>query len=330
MDFQHVKEFLSIKGASGVQLGLHQAGSSQIHNFGESQDNSLYDIASVSKVAQTAFLFMILQEQKKLSVDDAIGKYLPNLSEELKSIKLRYFLSHTSGLPAWIPFYFFEESTIDVINRHKPVTSPGKKRVYSDVGFVLLGKVLEVISQKGIADLFESEISKPLKLSSTFHERSVPKKRCLQTSTGNPFERKLTKDRGFQEPQEFKWRDYPVIGEVNDYNCHRAFKGQAGHAGLFSNADNLLKLGKAIIEHPQFDYFTTQIHEKNSLGFLNRADWLRVTFSEKSVGHHGFTGCTFILDGKQNAVYVFLSNRQRYGLIEEKYPDYKNYLPKIS
>lgn len=327
MDFQHVKEFLSIKGASAVQVGYFDGNSPNVHNFGETNASSLFDIASVSKVAQTTFLFMNFQEAKRLSVDDPIGKYLPEIRDDLKQVKLRYFLSHTAGVPAWIPFYFFDKPYLDVINDFKPSSKPGENRVYSDVGFILLGKVLERISGQNIVDLFKKEIIEPLALKNTFHEQNVPKKRCLQTSKGNPFEQNLAKQRGFSEPDNFKWRTRPIIGEVNDFNCHQAFGGQSGHAGLFSNAADLMTIGRALMQHPQFEYFTGQIHERNSLGFLNRADWLRFTFSDSTVGHHGFTGCSLILDAKEKKIMTFLSNRQRYGLIDGKYPEYKNYFP---
>lgn len=329
MDFQRVKDFLKQKGASAVQVGYFDGERAEVFNFGESESDSLYDIASVTKVVQTVFLYMISQEEKVLSVDDEIGKYLPRIREDLKKVKLRYFLSHTSGVPAWIPFYFFPKNYLDIINEHVPASKPGEKRVYSDVGFILLGKILEEVSGKSLDKLFEEKISRPLGLNNTFYENQVPQSRCLQTSTGNEFEKNLAKKRGFKEPENLSWRTQPLIGEVNDFNCHGFFKGVSGHAGLFSNSADLITIGQALMEHPQFEYFTTQIHERNSLGFLNRADWLYHTFSGKTVGHHGFTGCSFILDSEVNKIFVFLCNRQRYGMANGEFPNYKAYYPKF-
>lgn len=322
-NLDRIKEYLSTNSANSVQIGYQSVNKKEIQNFGESKIDSVYDIASISKVVMTTYLVMMAYDKKLLKLEDKVSKFFNFKNREIENITLLELLSHTSGLRGWIPFYLSSHNSFLEIIEHETLNNKNQ-RVYSDLGFILLGKVLEKIFEAKLNFIFKENVIDPLKLKNTFFEKGFNSKKVIPTSIGNPFEKNLSKSLDFVK--DFDWRDYRLQGEVNDGNCHHYFKGVSGHCGLFSNCEDLLMICDSMKNHNCFSYFTSIDIQKNGLGFLKDKSLLKFSFSDATLGHHGFTGCSLFLDPKEHKNLIFLSNRQFGGLNESSnYLDWKNY-----
>ena len=153
-------------------------------------------------------------------------------------ITVRQLLTHTSGLPAWRPLYILAEGERDralsVIAAEDLEYRPGTRVVYSDLGFITLGFLLERFTGKRLSELARDEIFEALGLKSTFFNPEI----AMQTGiaaceTGNAYERQPP--RRWRTPEYANWRENVIWGEVHDGNAH-FLGGAAGHAGLFSTA----------------------------------------------------------------------------------------------
>src|SRR5690606_7872588 len=124
------------------QVGYSSPKSDFICSLGDAEDNSLFDIASVTKVLLTVNLVIRSVQEGKIALTDECGLFFSSLSEEKKRLTLIDLLTHTSGLRAWIPFYFHpDDSWIEQVNRYPLESERGEKRTYSDIGFILIGKI---------------------------------------------------------------------------------------------------------------------------------------------------------------------------------------------
>jgi len=218
----------------------------------------------------------------------------------------------------------------------------GEERHYSDLGFMLLGRIVETVSGQSLDDFLTGELYAPLGLSQTGFRASEwtsatgepVESNFAATSHGNPFERRMVYDRDFGyaiegDPGAWdQWRQVTLSGEVNDGNSHHAFEGVAGHAGLFSTASDLSILlqllldrgesgGQRLIQDATIDHFLTEVFEGQALG------WQLIDYApDGAFGHTGFTG-TFVLGVPDlNLALVLLTNRQNVGIdAQTNYPD---------
>lgn len=308
----------------------------------------LFDLASITKLF-TSIGIMLLIDQQKIALDQAISSYLLDFNvPDKKTITVRHLLSHTSGLPAWQPLYVFvshKAEAIRLIGQLGLESPVGQKRLYSDLGFMVLGYLIEYIAQQSLADFLDQYLFKKLGLSQqeiSFNPVKTgefnPHPHCLiaATSHGNPVEYAMSHAKENQTDKKFHhWRKYTLIGEVNDANAYHVFQGISGHAGLFSTAKALHKIiqviinngydenkNKNIIKPETVQRFTQKDAFGHGLGFSMSDDASagglplgRHTFeSRKIIGHTGFTGAYVLAIPDMAFSMILLTNVQNKGI----------------
>lgn len=285
---------------------------------------TLYDIASVTKVVATTAASMLLYQRGVLDLETPLGEMLPGFvvgrpsAEHARNVTIRHLLAHNSGLPGYVEL-FRTETTPDSLLRaalQLPLEAePGERAEYSDIGFLLLGKALEVLTRESLASWTHREIFEPLGLTSTRFRPDVHVRNLIP-----PTEDDTT------------LRNRRIQGEVQDENAWR-MGGVAGHAGLFSNVADLLKFAGAILSAADAAdseaFFTSatlntfaerQAPEGSSraLGWDTPSESSSAGrhFSPHSIGHLGFSGCSLWIDLDARVGVALLTNRT--------WPDRKN------
>ena len=310
----------------------------------------LFDIASLTKVVGTTTSIMLLADKGLLSVDDRVGKYIQAFTSPDKSaITIRHLLTHTAGLYEWYPMYYRagnKQETFKLIGELPLAFPVGKQRKYSDLGFTILGQIVEIVSGQPLDEFMQQHIFIPLKMNHTYYNPLLNQKwvKFAATSIGNPYEKRMVYDSslGFQfkeiNPASWNhWRNYTLKGEVNDGNAYYANKGISGAAGLFSTVDDLQKLVDMLMNKnkPTSDPF---ISEKTISAFLTKDDfnnglgWMMdgknpviKNGPEGSFGHTGFTGTSIAVVPQEGISIILLINRQQTGLLNGK--EYYNVSP---
>ena len=287
-----------------------------------------FDLASLTKVLATTFGIMMLVDEGALALEDPVHQYLPAFSSTNKdSVTLRHLLSHTAGLYPWKPLYYHagnRDDTYTYIANLDLAYPVGAQRRYSDLGFMLLGYLIEEVSGQALDVFMNERLYIPLGLSKTgFTPAEGP---FAATSHGNPFEKRMVADDDFgyvcdEDPESFtEWRTYVLRGEVNDGNAHHAHQGVAGHAGLFSTAQEVNTL-LGLLLHPEtnplispetISIFLTPTDTGHGLGWAMAAPFLPVLDPPKGTfGHTGFTGTFAVGIPANNLSIVLLTNRQQ-------------------
>ncbi|KJL47789.1 D-alanyl-D-alanine carboxypeptidase precursor [Microbacterium hydrocarbonoxydans] len=278
-----------------------------------------FDLASVTKVAATTTMILRLVAEGVLALDDTVARLLPSTSCAPQTT-VRDLLQHRAGLWEWQPLYLFDaaaSSTIDELPLRYP---PGRERHYSDLGFMLLGRIISQVAGTSLGAAFETLVAEPLGLARTsFEPVAAP---VASSALGDDAERRMVQT-GEPYPvlaprRDFPWRDHEILGVADDGNCAHAFGGVAGHAGLFSTAGELLELGSALArpqEHPELwsveavtEFFRDGPDQGQALGW--RSELARVDGRpERMLWHPGFTGCALGVLPGIGASVVLLSNR---------------------
>lgn len=273
--------------------------------------NTIYDIASLTKVIATTTAVMICYDKTLFSLDDPVTKYLPEFSQNGKEkVTIKNLLLHNSGLPAFKRFYNNYSSADEVINviYKTPLSyEPGSKTVYSDLGFITLAKIVEQVTGNSFDVFCNEEIFNLLQMNSTFF------------NPPDSLQYKIA-------PTEYDnyWRNKLVWGKVHD-ETSSLLNGVAGHAGLFSTAkdiNNLLQLllndgtfnGHQMIKPETVKLFTTRYSDKSTraLGWDTKSgegSSVGVLFDITSFGHTGFTGTSVWVDPTRELFVLFLTNR---------------------
>lgn len=303
----------------------------------------MFDIASLTKVTATTTAIMLLTDRQQISIDDPVRKYLPAFSGTSKdSVTLRHLLSHSGGLFEWYPMYYKSsdrKTTLELICS-LPLRWPvGKQRRYSDLGFTLLGAIIEKVSGLPLEQFAAQEIFRPLGMDNTFYLPNNRKEKLplVSTSFGNPYEFRMVHDPslGFQRPEINpdswnNWRKYTLTGEVNDGNTWYAGQGVSGAAGLFSTAEDLMTLttmlmnqgkfnGKTFISEKTISMFVTKDRLSNGLGWMmDPAGSFMKDAPAGSFGHTGFTGTSIVAVPSKKLIVILLTNRQHRGLLPDK------------
>lgn len=310
---------------------------------------TVYDIASVTKTSATTIAIMKLYEQGKIDLNKTLGDYLPWLKESDKAtLTLRNILLHQAGFVAWIPFYkntiekyynthispyyqkqknkafsvqvadsmFMIQQYVDTMMQQIKNSTLGEKDkyVYSDNDFILLGKIVEAVSGQPLDTYTQKHFYKPLHMPSTQYN---PLKNGIALKLIAPTE------------NDTLFRHQMLRGYVHDQGA-AMLGGVAGHAGLFSNAQDLAKLyhmllnggkykGKRWFEKSTIDTFTSYQSSisRRGLGFdkpiknkTTAKDFYPGKYvSDATYGHTGFTGTCVWVDPEKDLVYIFLSNR---------------------
>ncbi len=306
--------------------------------------DNLYDLASVTKIGATVISLMRLADEGKFSLDKPMSAYVPELLKtNKKDLKTRDILAHHAGLQAWIPFYqktlkdglpdqhiyhrdpdadsnipvapgmYMENAWLDTIWQtiFKSELLPKREYKYSDLGLYLSARALQNITQEPL-DQFATE---------TFYRPMG-----LATTTFNPWQRGWT-GRCVPTEEDNYFRHQRLQGYVHDMGAAQ-LGGVSGHAGLFSNANDLAKIFQMLLNNGEyFDrrYLNAQTIQnwttrytgstRRGIGFDMKELDPRATqnMSElagiNTFGHTGFTGIGVWADPDQNLIFVFLSNR---------------------
>ena len=281
---------------------------------------TVYDVASLTKAVATTSVAMLLHQRSLLDLDTLLGDLLPGFvvgrerREQARHVKLRHLLAHNSGLPGYVEF-FRNALTPAALYRaclELPLEAePGVRAEYSDPGFILLGKALEVLTREHLASYVRREVFAPLGMASTGF--------CPAASARNAIP---------PTEEDATFRHRRIQGEVQDENAW-ILKGAAGHAGLFSCVPDLLRFAAEILNSASgpesgetgslfarstIDLFSQrQGPEGNShaLGWdtPSQPSSSGTHFSPHSIGHLGYSGCSLWIDLEARVAVVLLTNR---------------------
>lgn len=302
--------------------------------------STAFDLASVTKVMATTFAAMLLADRGRLDVDAPVWSYLPDFRGGGKEdITPRHLLAHVAGLRQWVPVQYHASHPDEAYAyvRDLPLGWPvGAGRHYSDLGFMVLGRVVEAIAGEPLDRFLHDELFGPLGLRHTrFRTRGSTLDRPIAaTSHGNPYEHRMVHDSTFGYLIRGDalgwdgWRHYTLVGEVNDGNAWHAWGGVAGHAGLFSTGRELAVLvqllldggvheGRRYLRTETIETFLQSVVEGQALG------WQLPSYAPPgSFAHTGFTGTWVLGVPSRRLAAVLLTNRQNLGLDERGlYPD---------
>jgi len=295
---------------------------------------TIFDLASLTKPMATTTALMWLVHDGLVNVDDPVAKHLPAFADRDKeAVTLRHLLTHSSGLKPWRAFHepliererktgeriigtpAAREWVIDRTVRSGLVHEPGTAAVYGDLDFIALGALVEAVTRQPLDEFCAERIFAPLGMSDTFFVRLGDGETPLADS----------KRRRVAATENCGWRNRILWGEVHDPNAW-VMGGVAGHAGLFSTADDVMSFATALLDswHGRSDafpqdllrtFFTRQRLPEGSdwaLGWDTPTEGASSSgryFSQNSVGHLGFTGTSLWIDLDREAVVVMLTNR---------------------
>jgi beta-glucosidase-like glycosyl hydrolase/CubicO group peptidase (beta-lactamase class C family) len=325
--FDVIEKAIADKAFPGATLAVGYRGKLAIHAFGKldydanaagTTPNTMYDIASLTKVVATTTLVAKLAEGDfavPLDLDAKIERYLPEWAsgpnaEWRHRVTVRHLLTHTSGLPPFKEYWRTSKNKRDTLTKifAEPLDyEPGTKEVYSDLGIILMAEIIERLTGRTLDDLARSAIFSPLAMKDTMFR--PPKKMWPQiapTEIDNNLRHRL------------------VQGEVHDENAF-AIGGVSGHAGLFSTAPDLAAFCEMLLNGGAYAHqrilrratiaqFTTP---QQLSGGTRTLGWAVPTeggssghyFSAHSFGHTGFTGTSIWIDPDRQLFVVLLTNR---------------------
>lgn len=275
---------------------------------------TMFDLASLTKVIATTNAVMKLYDERKIDLDNPVMKYLPKFGQNGKEkITIRNLLLHDSGLPAWKKFYETCKTAnqmLDSLYASELIYPTGDSTVYSDLGIITLGKVVEKITKMPLDKYVAKEFFHPLGMMNTMY---------------NPTETLWNKIAPTEIDTAWRKLKAPVRGQVHDENA-ALLGGVSGHAGLFSTASDLAIImqmlmnggtygGKLYLKEETVNMFTARQSAKstralgwdtkNAQGYSSAG----TLFSEHSFGHTGFTGTSIWADPARNLFVIFLANR---------------------
>ncbi len=302
--------------------------------------DDMFDIASLTKVIGTTTSIMLLVDRGLIKIDDPVYKYIKAFDTPgKKRITIHHLITHTAGLYEWYPLYYRasnKEESYKLIGELPLMFPVGAQRRYSDLGFVILGEIIETVSGMPLDKFMSENIFLPLHMDNTVYNplRTGNFKTFAATSHGNPYEKRMVYDStlGFKirdiDPASWNgWRTYTLRGEVNDGNAWYANGGISGAAGLFSTADDLQKLvdmlinkgntpGGRFLSEKTVQLFLTKDKFNNGLGWMMDPDnSFMKNGPEGTFGHTGFTGTSISVIPEYRISIILLINRQNTGLL---------------
>ncbi|WP_416147289.1 serine hydrolase domain-containing protein [Salipaludibacillus sp. HK11] len=275
--------------------------------------DTVFDLASLTKIVATLPVLLKLIDSGDITLDDPVAYFLPAFAQKNKeSLTLKHLLTHTSGLPAHRPYHlsphrFSTEEIIDDICAEPLEYRTDSKVVYSDLGLMILYKIIETITEEKFEHYVEREIFQPLNMMETTFNPSFDLSRYAATA----YSEKLNRYKQ---------------GIVHDENAE-VMEGVSGHAGLFSTLNDLQNYtsmiendgvfnGKTILSEPVLKLsklnFTPFDVQHRGLGWVlnsQHSSSCGDLFSEQSYGHTGFTGTSIWFDPTIDLHVIFLTNR---------------------
>ncbi len=275
------------------------------------QTDTVFDLASLTKPIATATSILILADRKQLSVDDLVGTYLPAFACAGKEdARIRHLLTHTSGLPAYTNAKALSdqygspcpEKVIETICRLEAMNAPGEEFRYSCLGYIVLARIVEIVSGQDIAEFSREHIFEPL---------------GMHRTTFNP---PASWQDGIAATQIVDGK--PLRGTVHD-PLAQLMDGVSGNAGLFSTAFDLSIYcrmllngggwhGTRILSHDATRMLTTVQSHGRAYGFDVTSDyaWLKGPHaSEQAFCHTGYTGTSVVCDPAIDMYVIILTNR---------------------
>jgi CubicO group peptidase (beta-lactamase class C family) len=271
-------------------------------------EETIFDLASLTKVVATSTLLMLMVRNGMVSLDDEVHRFLPDFTR--RGITLMHLATHTSGLPAWRPLYAELRDPDELITHLAsiPLGYPtGSKVVYSCLGYILLGKVLERIGGDRLDRLADEMIFKRLSMRDTiFNPSPELRERCAPTESGESMQRRRPGYRRASMRDEEGW---VIRGEVHDENAY-FLGGVAGNAGLFSTARDLVRFCMGLFDGELLDGETLEVYSGCNTPGLNESRGIGwIVLPDGSLYHTGFTGTSIRVDLKRKMAGILLTNR---------------------
>jgi beta-glucosidase-like glycosyl hydrolase/CubicO group peptidase (beta-lactamase class C family) len=271
---------------------------------------TLWDLASLTKVVGTTSAIMQLVEAGRVDLDAPTQRYLPGWNGRNKErVTIRHLLTHSSGLPAWRPLYKeapSPEAALALVYATELDTVPGARMVYSDLGAILLGQVVERVSGERLDEYLRRHVFAPLGMTSTGYRPEPAWRDRIAPTEYDP------------------WRQRHLRGEVHDENAY-ALGGVSGHAGLFSTGRDVARFARMYLNGGAVDgiriFGATTIDRFTRVqdsAFSNRAlGWETPSggnssghrMSPRAFGHTGFTGTSLWVDPLNDLFVLLLTNR---------------------
>lgn len=325
-------------------------------------ENTLFDLASNTKMYATNYSLQKLVYEGKINIDDKVSKYFPEFKDDEKSpikgkneMTIRDILRHQAGFPADPQYHnnkydkddgningvndlFSQdrEKTLDMVMRTPLSYEPGSKSLYSDVDYMLLGFIVEKVTGQRLDQYFNENFAKPLNLRYTLF---------------NPLDNGFDKNKIAASELNGNTRDGAVDflnirkdtiqGEVHDEKAYYSMGGVSGHAGLFSNSQELAKLANIMLNEGRYknirfwdkktqDEFikASEVNPSYGLGWRRMADgryaWAFSNLaSSNTIGHTGWTGTLTVIDPLEKMTFVLLTNKKNgYVLDNKENPNY--------
>jgi CubicO group peptidase (beta-lactamase class C family) len=283
---------------------------------------TVYDVASLTKVVATTAAAMLLWQRGQLDLDSSLGELLPEFvsgrtsADPARQVTLRHLLAHNAGLPGYVEFFRNLHTSQELLRAclELPLqAAPGVRAEYSDPGFIFLGKALEAVTGESLPTWVQREIFQPLGMTATGF--------CPQPEAHSSI-----------PPTEEDSCLGRIQGVVQDENA-RVLQGVAGHAGLFSNVPDLLRFSRSMLPASssaaqpllfQAATIETFAHRQSPEGSSRALGWDTPSensssghfFTSHSIGHLGYSGCSLWIDLDALMAIVLLTNRT--------WPDRKN------
>jgi len=324
--FSHAIDKEIFPGAAiGVSLWNGNEYERNIYHYGLAQSclerirltrNTFFDLASLTKPLATVPALLSLMEEGSITWKTNLGNIFPTeIPEDKINISIKQLMSHCSGLPAHKNYFNSllhlsenrKEAIFYWIVNEKLIYPPGKDTLYSDLGFMLLGFILEKITEKNIDEYVKKNIYQPLNLQKSLIFTENKKKGIRYAAT-----------------EKCPWTGKILSGKVHDDNC-RALGGVAGHAGLFGTIEGVVQWCEQFLsqlkertEHPSYgnEKVRLAVTKENNSGWTPGFDTPSESgsssgrfFSSSSFGHLGFTGTSFWIDPQKELIVVLLTNR---------------------
>jgi len=300
----------------------------------KAQKDTIYDLASLTKVLVTGLLLAKLIDQNEARLDQPATLLEDN---NLKGKTLQSLVTHISGLPAWKPFYLLVDGPPEVLTSiYSSEIDRDAGVVYSDLNFLILEELIANRMGCPIDRMMRNEVSEPLGLVDTdFNPAPRLRQRIAASEHGNVFERQMCVEQGYLvdsiagaknpvaiAPGSDPFRTAVIWGDVHDNNAY-FMGGVAGHAGLFSTAEETFKIAQqflpnytTLLKPETCDLFRTNftagMNEHRSFAFQLAStpdSTAGVKMSRESFGHLGFTGTSLWIDPVKERVFILLTNR---------------------
>ena len=272
--------------------------------------SAIFDLASVTKVIATTTMAMLLVQGGQLDLRQSVVSVLPEFAPDDQShnqITVQMLLAHSSGLPAYIKLFERaqdRDSLLRLALRVPLESDPDSRAEYSDIGFILLGELLQRIAGEGLDSFCSREIFAPLGMKSTFFNPPLTTRSEIPPTVND---------------QTF--RNRVIQGEVHDENAS-VLSGVSGHAGVFSNTSDLMRFSASMLGHgpklldtKTISLFTRR--QPSPTGTSRALGWDTPSapsqsgkhFSRRSFGHLGYTGTSLWIDAEREIAIALLTNR---------------------